>query len=228
MQSVFLSLFLDVLARFGWLRYFQVKLLSRIAPALADALRPSAITKMHDEAKFSFGYPRFVVPGAILIARLLRGHSWDTALYNLPSMAAFFVTLAVEFIEDFIVSRELCAYCPAPDPKFYEGIGNLDPGQLFVFEQRAGQNACPSKARETASHRTHPLRTGTPPSLRRCRLFRREHAELCLACSSERQWGEGRLDFPSGHATSRVATGGGVVLLGWSPWARGVGTVCVC
>jgi len=150
LQSVFLSLVLDVLARFGWLRYTQVRLLSGFAPALADALRPSAVTKMHDEAKFSFGYPRFVVPGAILIGRLLMGHSFETALYNLPAMAAFLITLAVEFLEDFIVSKELCVYAPAPDVEVYKAIANLDPGQLFVFEQRAGQNVAPSKVGTTA------------------------------------------------------------------------------
>merc|ERR1719198_356578 len=126
--AVVISFFLHVFGRHGWMRF----LLNRACGALgirAAFLKATTITKLHDEAKFLMGYPRFCGPIGLVIASVIRGK--DTMLFNQSALLCLIINILSECLEDIIVFSEIIPYCPAPPVAKYKALMNLDPTQLY-------------------------------------------------------------------------------------------------
>lgn len=70
--AVVTAFVMHLLGRHGWMRYALNRALGKCGLSF-ELLRPSAITKLHDEVKFSMGYPRFITVLGLLLSNALRG-----------------------------------------------------------------------------------------------------------------------------------------------------------
>eukprot|EP00929_Paragymnodinium_shiwhaense_P103342 TRINITY_DN66798_c0_g1_i1.p1 TRINITY_DN66798_c0_g1~~TRINITY_DN66798_c0_g1_i1.p1 ORF type:complete len:695 (+),score=41.90 TRINITY_DN66798_c0_g1_i1:299-2086(+) len=118
--------------RLGWSRRCLCLLAHRLGfIKLRNLLCPSAVARVHDEAKFHFGYVRFITPMAIIGANIARQ---KPLLFNTPALACFIYTFVLEVLEDGIVHLQLLP-C-APTPKMFDALYRsrevLHPQQMYV------------------------------------------------------------------------------------------------
>lgn len=109
-----MSLVLNVVNRTGWSRWVCGHLALRLTGShrLRRLLTPSALTKLHDEVKFSLGYPRFGTPVAIMLARAIVLQDVDPSsphffAFNANFLGAFLTSILFEILEDAIVHHDL-------------------------------------------------------------------------------------------------------------------------
>lgn len=105
LQSTCLAWCLNIMTRYSWVRCIFVRSFMPWCPRLGALLLPNQATKLHDEVKFTCGYPRFGLFFSIALARLANGHSLETFLYNKTGFNCIAVILGLELLEDLIVDR---------------------------------------------------------------------------------------------------------------------------
>lgn len=133
-SSLVMSIVINICARHGWTRFMTVKLITalKLNPSL---FRPSMVTKIHDQVKFTCGYPRFVVPLAYCVANAIKGRS--PVLFNDAALHCLLMCLAFELIEDVVVHSEIVPYSPSPLAGLFTKWTNMHPFQLYTHD-RAG------------------------------------------------------------------------------------------
>jgi hypothetical protein len=125
-----MCLLVNLAVRFYWFGHFTNKLV-RIVPVLRPFLKStlSAIKILHIEARFMFGYPRFVGPVALIVARLARGRN---ALHNTPAVVCLAMFFLSECVEDGISTYDILPYAPRPrDISTYAKLNEEDPQQIY-------------------------------------------------------------------------------------------------
>jgi len=143
--SAILGLLLNLFSRFGWSRYYLMRLLNTISPSLRNLIIPSMCSRVHDETKFLLGYVRYLTPVVMGIARSSQGKSPFSGLSGLLVVIVAFVS---EIVEDAVVRQELLPYAK-PMKKFtdlagvYKSYGHFNPLQIFVMSERHARQARP-------------------------------------------------------------------------------------
>merc|ERR1719264_2308225 len=79
---------------------------------LLPLVLPSASKILHSEAKVSFGYPRYISIGAVLLARLVAFRGDPEPLFNHHGLGVVALGLLLEFVEDLVVGSEVLPMHP--------------------------------------------------------------------------------------------------------------------
>eukprot|EP00929_Paragymnodinium_shiwhaense_P041015 TRINITY_DN21335_c0_g1_i1.p1 TRINITY_DN21335_c0_g1~~TRINITY_DN21335_c0_g1_i1.p1 ORF type:complete len:679 (+),score=52.67 TRINITY_DN21335_c0_g1_i1:77-2113(+) len=132
-----LSIVLNLANRLGWMQ----RCLSLLADRwgfirLRNMLCPCAVGRLHGEAKFHFGYIRFITPLAVMGANVANGRQ---LLFNTPALVCVIYTFVLEILEDGIAHLGLLPYAPTPTmyDELYRTLEILHPNQRYVHT--AGQ-----------------------------------------------------------------------------------------
>lgn len=129
--SIVQSVVLNCLGRFAWVRFLISRALMKFGfTRVARELRPSVATKIHDEVKYTFGYPRFMMLISLSILRFVRGEEF--ILFNTPAAWCVLFCFVGEVIEDLVMHFELLPYAPAPPAAAFAHLANVDPLQLYA------------------------------------------------------------------------------------------------
>lgn len=129
--SIYVSLVVATLSRYGWARFLVTRLLRIMSKKVAKELRPTAITKVHDEVRYLVGYIRFIVATGICLGNLIRGR--EDVLFNSPALWCLVASFAAELTEDLLVYLEVFPYPPAPAVEQCAQMDNFHPEQLYAF-----------------------------------------------------------------------------------------------
>lgn len=145
--SALLSVFMNVLNRTGWTRWFSGRFVFKLTGSLflRGLSCGNALTKMHDECKFSLGYPRFGMPLAVMLARAIVYQDFDPSsphffAFNANFLAAYFTSLTLEMVEDVIVHFDLIPVPPADefDVRVYSTMESQDLQSVYATMDGTG------------------------------------------------------------------------------------------
>jgi len=92
--------------------------------------------------RYSIGYPRFVVPFAIVVVRMVQGK--EGVLFNGTALAVLLSSLATEAIEDFVMMRQwlpVNSWALELEP-FYREIRSESAYQVLHFDCRGRATGC--------------------------------------------------------------------------------------
>eukprot|EP00929_Paragymnodinium_shiwhaense_P041019 TRINITY_DN21335_c0_g2_i1.p1 TRINITY_DN21335_c0_g2~~TRINITY_DN21335_c0_g2_i1.p1 ORF type:complete len:675 (+),score=58.49 TRINITY_DN21335_c0_g2_i1:115-2139(+) len=154
-----LGITLNSANRLGWSRRWFCLLADLLGfTRLRNILCPCAVARVHDEAKFHFGYVRFITPVAIMGADVVHGRH---LLFNMPALMCFVYTFFLEMLEDMIVHKELVPRAPSPKmfDELYSSRETLHPKQLYVrtVRQQTDSSARPARAHALQLHGMRPI-----------------------------------------------------------------------
>eukprot|EP00439_Symbiodinium_sp_Y106_P038392 s3579_g4.t1 len=129
-----LSLVLNVMNRQGWSRFLVTKTITRFGlrpQAVLGCTPPTAISRLHDVAKISCGYPRMSAPVVLGLVQLVTGHGFYRST---NTVIAVVVILVFEVLEDCFHHRENLPFAPLPmaAAEYFASLDKYSPYQSTV------------------------------------------------------------------------------------------------
>mmetsp|Transcript_66570 Transcript_66570/g.205866 ORF Transcript_66570/g.205866 Transcript_66570/m.205866 type:complete len:778 (+) Transcript_66570:81-2414(+) len=123
---------------------FQRAAMVRLLPAwfTRNLLVVGVSRVLHYRLRFFIGYPRFIVPFAILVVRAIQGK--EEVLFNSTALAILIATLVTEVIADLVMMRH---WLPVNTwvlelERFYSEIEPDSAYQILHFDCRGGATGC--------------------------------------------------------------------------------------
>ncbi|CAE7552483.1 unnamed protein product [Symbiodinium sp. KB8] len=129
-----LSLVLNVMNRQGWSRFLVTKTITRFGlrpQAVLGCTAPTAISRLHDVAKISCGYPRMSAPVVLGLVQLVTGHGFYRST---NTVIAVVVILVFEMREDCFHHWEVLPFAPLPmaAAEYFASLDKYSPYQSTV------------------------------------------------------------------------------------------------
>lgn len=129
-----LSLVLNVMNRQGWSRFLVTKTITRFGlrpQAVLGCTAPTAISRLHDVAKISCGYPRMSAPVVLGLVQLVTGHGFYRST---NTVIAVVVILVFEMLEDCFHHWEVLPFAPLPmaAAEYFASLDKYSPYQSTV------------------------------------------------------------------------------------------------
>ncbi|CAE6957576.1 unnamed protein product [Symbiodinium natans] len=129
-----LSLALNVMNRQGWSRFLVTKTLTCLGLRprfVLGCTAPTAISRLHDVAKISCGYPRMIAPIVLGLVQLVTGHGLFRSTNTVVALAVIFV---FEVLEDVFHHWELLPFAPVPQAaaEYFSSLDAYSPYQSTV------------------------------------------------------------------------------------------------
>ena len=124
----------NVMNRQGWSRFLVTKMLTRMGfspQAVLNCTAPTAISRLHDVAKISCGYPRMIAPAVLGLVQLVTGYGFYRSANSVVALAVIF---AFEVIEDVCHHWEVLPFAPVPmaAAQYFASLDRFSPYQSTV------------------------------------------------------------------------------------------------
>ena len=120
--------------RQGWSRFLVTKMLTRLGlkpQTVLGCTAPTAISRLHDVAKISCGYPRMIAPAVLGLVQLVTGHGFYRSTNTIVALALIFV---FEVLEDICHHLEVLPFAPVPKAaaEYFASLDRYSPYQSTV------------------------------------------------------------------------------------------------
>ena len=124
----------NVMNRQGWSRFLVTKTLTCLGLRprfVLGCTAPTAISRLHDVAKISCGYPRMIAPIVLGLVQLVTGHGLFRSTNTVVALAVIFV---FEVLEDVFHHWELLPFAPVPQAaaEYFSSLDAYSPYQSTV------------------------------------------------------------------------------------------------
>ena len=124
----------NVMNRQSWSRFLVTKTITRFGlrpQAVLGCTAPTAISRLHDVAKISCGYPRMSAPVVLGLVQLVTGHGFYRST---NTVIAVVVILVFEMLEDCFHHWEVLPFAPLPmaAAEYFASLDKYSPYQSTV------------------------------------------------------------------------------------------------